>query len=759
MASAIDESTLRTIDSGRAALGDIISAAQSQLQKVFIVFLIGFLGSFYVFRTWVLPAIKDQLLIQGVDVHALTAFDVILLQTKVGLICGVIIAVPAMLYVGRDALRARGWYPSSPIPRWQIVILGLLVTVLFIGGVLYAYYLFFPLLFDFLVKNTIQSGIKPHYSIVKWVHFIAILSLAMGLSAELPLVMTVLSYAEIVSYETFRSKWRHAFVGMFVIASIINGSPDPFSMSLVAVPLIVLYIIGLGISKFVVTVKYSSERVGIIQIILSHWISIIGSAVVSGLLAYGILARWAPRSFANYYIRRLSTRIGYNLPTLPSAEWIFALQHRPTLAMIAFGVTVGLIVGVTALIIQLFRTVDAMAASGSSSASAGGPSDIDFSRLDADAIAAVPVEAFEAMSEDEALEHASTAMDAGNNAKAQAILDRFDTIQESTNPAPVEAGATAAAANDVQDEGMGTPETQGQAPNPNAQDDTDAGDVVTQTTTGMLNAFTDDEQSEDDIGGYFYDIQFILGSLTSKMFRIIGIFMLVMGVTFAVLYRGGLKILKEDFLSRLPAEARSEVVDIVALHPVEALVFDMKLSVVLAAAITLPIILYYMWPAMNESGTIRSGHGLLFTWTVSSFIALAAGSVLGYTTVAPYVISWLAYDVLQAGMLIKYQISAAGWLVFFTTVGVGLLAIIPVAQYFLHRAGLIPFTILWGHWREALSVIFVVISLAAPKGVFGMFLFSLPVVAAYLIGLIFLWFYTFGGRRVGPLKKSRSVNS
>jgi sec-independent protein translocase protein TatC len=755
MASAIDESTLRTIDSGRAALGDIISSAQSQLQKVFIVFLIGFLGAFYVFRRWVLPALKQQLLTKGADIHALTAFDVILLQTKVGLISGVIIAVPAMLYVARDALRARGWYPSSPIPRWQIVILALLVTVLFIGGVLYAYYLFFPLLFDFLVKNTIRSGIQPHYSIVKWVHFVAILSLAMGLAAELPLVMTVLSYSEIVSYETFRSKWRHAFVGMFVIASVINGSPDPFSMSLVAVPLVVLYIIGLGISKFVVTVKYSSERVGIFQIILSHWISIIGSALVTGLLAYGALARGA-RGLANYYIRQLGTRIGYNLPALPSAEWIFALPHRP--AMIAFGVTVGLVVGCLVLVMQLFRTVDAMAASGSSSASAGGPSDIDFSRLDADGIAAVPVEAFEAMSEDEALEHASTAMDAGNHAKAQAILDRFDTIQESSNPAPVEAGAPAAA-NDVQ--GGRTPEdqTQTQVSNPSAEDNSDAGDVVTQTTTGMLNAFTDDERSEDDIGGYFYDIQFILGSLTSKMFRIIGVFILVMGVTFAALYRGGLKILKEDFLSRLPAEARSEVVDVVALHPVEALVFDMKLSVVLAAAVTLPIILYYVWPSLNDRNTIRSGRGLLFTWTMTSFIALIAGSVIGYAIVAPYVISWLAYDVLQAGMLIKYQISAAGWLVFFTTVGVGLLATIPVAQFFLHRGGLIPFNILWDHWREALSVIFIVISLAAPKGVFGMFLFSLPVVAAYLIGLVFLWFYTFGGRRVGPLKKSRSVDT
>lgn len=748
MASAIDKDTLQTIDSGRAALGDILSAAQSQLQRVFLVFVIGFLGAFYALQEWVLPYLKAQILPPESRILATTPFDVVLLQTKFSLICGIIVAIPALLYVSRDALRARGWLPRVSIPRWQLVVLSIVVGALFIGGVVYAYYLFFPLLFDFLVGNTIQSGIEPHYAIVKWFHFLMMLTLAMGFAAEMPLIMTLLSYAEIVPYETFRSKWRHAFVGMFVIASIINGSPDPFSMSLVAVPLVALYVVGLGISKFVVTIKYSSERVGIIQILLGHWISIIGSALVTGVLAYAALA-YGYRGRANAYLDQLEAQIGYNLPPLPSAEWLFALPPRQ--AMIAFGVTVGLTVGLLALIIQLFRTVDAMATSGSPQATED-PSTVDLARIDADAIAAVPPETFETMSEDEALEHASTAMDAGNDAKAQAILDRFDKAQ--ADPAPDEAGATAATPNDAYGG-----EQRGQSPNPSPQNENseEDEDVVTQTTTGMLNAFTDDERSEDEIGGYFYDIRFILGSLMSKTFRIIGVFMLVMGVSFAVLYRGGLKILKRDFLSRLPAGVTPKQVDIASLHPVETLVFEMKLSVVFGAAVTLPVILYYAWPALNDRGVVPGSRnrGILFTWTMTSFVALIGGSVLGYAIVAPHVISRLAYGVIQADMLIKYQISAAGWLVFFTTVGVGLLATVPVTVFFLHRGGLIPFRILWGHWREAVSAIIIVIAIAAPKGVFGMFLFSIPVVAAYLIGLIILWFYTLGGRRVGPLKKSK----
>lgn len=730
--------TLQRVTNDRTILRDIISSGQSQLHIIALSFSTSFIIIFYIFRDFIVENLKKQTLSEGATVNAITAFDVVLLQTKVSLIGAAIVAMLTLLYVSRDTLQEHGLFPGSPLPRWQLVVLSVSSVLLFVGSLLYSYYLFFPMLFQFLTSNILQSGLQPHYSIVKWFTFLALLSLAMGLAAELPLIMMVLSYAEIVSYEVFVSKWRHAVVVITVIASVINGSPDPFSMALVAVPMTCLYIIGLGVSKLVVTIKYSREQISLGRIILGRWVSIVTSALVAGVLAYeGVVLGYGATVDAYLY------RLPYEMPSLFFVEWIFALPRE--LATIVFGVTVAFLVASGVVLIQLFRAIDATAArriSTPAPASAGDPRSLDLTRLDAASVAVAPVEAFVAMTEDEALDHAAVAMETGNPPKAQAILDRFDAAQEVTTGRrdPTEIGSAASELTE-------------------ADADVDGGDVATQTTTGMINSFTEVERSEDDIGGYFYDIQFILDSLTSKMFRIIGLFMLVTGVVFTVLYTGGLTILKEDFLRRLPPGIRADQIGVVALHPVEALVFEMKLSAVIGVAVTLPILLYYAWPALNERGIGDSNgsRGFLLMWACSTLIALIGGSIIGYAIVAPAVISWLTYDALQANMLIKYQINAAGWLVFFTTVGIGLLATIPTTLLFLHHGGFVPFPVLRQYWRETVVGIIGVITVAAPGGVFGMLLFSFPVVGAYLLGLGVLWVYTLGRRRAGPLTKSKQA--
>lgn len=753
MASAIDESTLRTVDNGRAALGEILSSAQSELRKVFLIFLTGFLLTFYVFKYYGVPFLKQQALPGVASVNAITAFDVILLQTKVALIGGAIVGVLGLLYVSRDTLRERGLLPEAPLSRWQIAVLVAFASLLFTGGLLYSFYVFFPMLFEFLASNTIKAGLKPHYSIVNWVRFLALLAIGMGLAAELPLIMMTLSYARIVPYETFRDKWRHAVVIIFVLGALFSP-PDPFTQIMWSIPLLFLYVLSLLLTRFILTIKYSSDEVGLIQIAYQNGHIILGCMLLTGASAYkAVTLGYGAR--ANAYLQQLQ----YDIPPLPSVEWLFAMQ-KPA-ATIAFGATVALIVGFVVFIVQLFRTVDptdTSYGSASAPASTGDPSALDLSRLDADSIAVAPDEAFAAMTEDEALEHAGAAMEADNPEKAQAILDRFDAAQEVAGAGSAQAGmgGGAAAPNDTSGGASGS------APPSDEEEDSDVGDVVTQTTTGMLNSFTEDERSEDDIGGYFYDIQFILGSLTSKMFRIIGVFVLVMGGVFTALYKGGLGALKKDFLTRLPAGVSPNEVDVVPLHPVEGLVFQVKLAAVIGIAVTLPMILYYAWPALNERGigisTTSSGsRGILFAWTMTSLITLLAGSIIGYAVVAPTVISWLAYDAIQAGMLLKYQIKAAGWLVFFTTIGIGLLATIPTTLLFLHRGGFVPFRLLSKHWREVVVGIIGVIAVAAPGGVFGMLLFSLPVVGAYILGLVLLWVYTLGGRRKGPLTKSRGA--
>ncbi len=735
MSGAIDESTLRTIDDGRAAAGEILSDAQTELQKIFIVFALGFAGSFYILRLWVFPYLKDRTVANtDATLNALTAFDVVLLQTKVAMIGGILIALPVVLYVSRETLRDRGWLPDAPLSRWQIVALFLGVSGFFFGGLLYAHSFFLPLLFDFLISNAQQSGLAPHYSFVKWFRFLMLITIGMGLAAELPLFMVLLSYADIVPYQTFRDKWRHAVVGIYVCGAIFTP-PDPFTQIMWGTPLLFLYVFSLLLTRFILTIKYSSDEFGLARFAAQKWNIILGSMLLTGVIAY--------QAVAGGYGALASTYLtAYGLPALPRIEWFVPLGREPTI--IAFGATIALIAGIGVYLMQLFKAVDPTDPRYTPApASTGDPEEVDLSRLDADSIAVAPPEMFTSMTEDEALKHASQAMDGGNPAKAEAILDRFDATQE-----PSDGGDPNATDESAQE--TATAEESGN----------DVGDVITGTTTGVVNSFTDEERTDNDIGGYFYDVQFILSSLTSKAFRIIALFVVVMGGVFTVMYRGGLGALKNDFLRRLPEAVQPDQVDVVPLHPVEGLIFNVKISAIAGIVTILPLVLYYTWPALKERGFVaRDGgnRGIVFMWTATSLIALVVGTIIGYAVVAPTIISWLAYDAIQAEMLIKYRISAAGWLVFFTTIGVGLLATVPTSLVFLHRSGFVPFSVSYGRWREAVVIIIGVIAVAAPGGVFGMLLFSLPVVGAYLLGLVLLWVYTFGGRRVSPFRKSRGV--
>jgi sec-independent protein translocase protein TatC len=224
--------------------------------------------------------------------------------------------------------------------------------------------------------------------------------------------------------------------------------------------------------------------------------------------------------------------------------------------------------------------------------------------------------------------------------------------------------------------------------------------------------------------------------------------MAVMAATFFVLYQGGIGRLHEQFIRGMPSEFAAEQVSIVTLHPVEALIFMIKVAVIFGGAATLPLLLYYAWPALKERGLARGDRRVLLLWGGSLLTTMALGSLFGFLYVAPSVISWLAADVLRADMVIAYRINNYGWMVFFLTVGIGILAMIPISMFMFHRGGIVPYGTMRRRWREFTIVVLALGAFFSPRGVFTMFLLGIPVIAAYALGLGILWLYTLGGRRV-----------
>jgi sec-independent protein translocase protein TatC len=367
-------------------------------------------------------------------------------------------------------------------------------------------------------------------------------------------------------------------------------------------------------------------------------------------------------------------------------------------------------------------------------------------------VRAAPPEVFAALDEEEAMAAAGDAIDAGDKEKARAIVDRFDEDGEPDEAAEgtdaaADAPSAAGTADDAPTGGIGDRAARASSAFFDAFSDDDAeGADAGEAPTASADAEGTDAD-EDDFEGYYTDLRFILDSITSRSFRIVGLFMIVLAGTFGWLYTGGIKRVYEDFLARLPAQVRpEEVLNVVALHPMEALVFEVKLSTIIAALVTLPLVAYYAWPALRDRNLVRHRRRAVFVWTGALTAGLLGGFVLGYTTIAPSVISWLVNDAVVAEMVIAYRITNFFWLIFFTTAGIGLLADVPILMILLNTAG-ISYDRMRGRWREVTVGVLAFAALFTPADVLTMFLVTIPLMAAYAIGLAFLFVVTLGGRR------------
>jgi sec-independent protein translocase protein TatC len=722
----IDPGTARAIDSGRQTLGVMLRTAQSQLQHVFIAFVVGLLGGILAMRWYIWPMFREDLLVDTAEVIAQTPFDVILMQVKIGLFTGAFVAIPVLLFHARKPLQEREIIPDVSVSRVHVFALVVVCSGLATLGVLYAYYLFFPLMLSFLAGNATGAGLAPKYGIIQWTEFLLFLALSFALAAQLPLIVSALSYSGIVPYETFRDKWKYAIVGIFGFGAFFSP-PDPFTQILWASPLILLYGLSLYLAKIVVTMKRGREHVDIRGVFRERWNRVFGIGVLGFAAGYAA-GQYGGIAAFNDALRFIGSSV--RVPTVAAA-----LGVDPATGYLLMGVLFALVALAGALLFYVYvaveRAAQQVAATGIGPTAA--PEAIDLDVLDAAGVRAAPPEAFESMSEDEALATAQRALDEDDDQKAQAVLDRFDDVH-----ADADGDADGSASGSGGDDGSGGEGGESSSP-------------VQSTAAGMMDAFTEEETTEDDIGGYYYDIRFILGSLRSRAFRIVGSFMVLMVGIFGWLYYGGFGDLRDDFIARIPQDVQpaADLAWPITLHPVEALVFQVKISVVLAAVGVLPIILYYAWPALSESGLVSGDRRAIGVWGGGLVSGLMFGSWVGYSFVAPEIISYLVYDALASDMIISFTVSNFAWMVFLLTVGIGLLVDIPVTMVLFHLGGIVSYDTMRRRWRVPVISTFAFASIVTPDSLYTMLLIALPMVLMYMLGLGILTVITLGGRRGG----------
>lgn len=165
---------------------------------------------------------------------------------KLALVVSVFLAVPIILYQFW-AFVAPGLYKSE-----RRLVLPLLVasTLLFYLGVAFAYFVVFPLVFGFLT-TTAPVGVTVMTDITKYLDFILTMFFAFGVCFEVPIFTIVLVWTGFTSPAELADKRPYVIVGAFIIGMLLTP-PDAISQTLLAVPMWMLFEIGLLCSRFFV---------------------------------------------------------------------------------------------------------------------------------------------------------------------------------------------------------------------------------------------------------------------------------------------------------------------------------------------------------------------------------------------------------------------------------------------------------------------------------------------------------------------------
>ena len=136
-----------------------------------------------------------------------------------------------------------------PDEKKAIYFFGPLSLLFFLLGVIFSYFVAIPLTYRFLMSFSSQY-MQPMITVSNYMGFLANMIIAFGVTFELPLVLAFLAKIGIASPEFLRQKRRHAIMIIFLIATIITP-PDVVSQVLLAIPLIILYEVGIFFVRYV----------------------------------------------------------------------------------------------------------------------------------------------------------------------------------------------------------------------------------------------------------------------------------------------------------------------------------------------------------------------------------------------------------------------------------------------------------------------------------------------------------------------------
>jgi sec-independent protein translocase protein TatC len=172
---------------------------------------------------------------------SLAPLETLTIYFMVALVSGLVLASPWVFYQGW-AFVAAGLYrhERAYVKKFLPFSLGLFLT-----GVFLCFFAVLPITLTFLLQFNVYLGVAPTLRLSEWMSFATMLPLIFGLSFQTPLVMLVLERLNIFTIDDFRAKRKFAILIITIAAGVLTPGQDPFSMVLLALPMILLYELGI----------------------------------------------------------------------------------------------------------------------------------------------------------------------------------------------------------------------------------------------------------------------------------------------------------------------------------------------------------------------------------------------------------------------------------------------------------------------------------------------------------------------------------
>lgn len=182
----------------------------------------------------------------------LNAPDVFFTYLKIALVLSLFATAPITFYQ-LWAFVAPGLYKNE-----RRAFLGYFVSslLLMLSGAAFAFYIVFPLIFEFFLGFSTDL-IQAMPAIKEYLTLVLKLLFAFGMSFQIPIIIMLLVRMDLVGIQGLKAKRRYVVVWAFIFAAILTP-PDIISQTLLALPMLLLYEVGIVIAKF--SLKKSSEK-------------------------------------------------------------------------------------------------------------------------------------------------------------------------------------------------------------------------------------------------------------------------------------------------------------------------------------------------------------------------------------------------------------------------------------------------------------------------------------------------------------------